>query len=288
MTQFLTFGLLAMSLDLLGDRAGLVSFGHGAWFGLGAYTLALTLERLPGVGGTYLGFLLAALVGGGFAALLGSQLFLGRQRVGGVYFGIITLAVAAILQLVVMGWSSFTGGSNGLYGFATPELAPGLELAGTRTPYVLTAAVCVLIYYGLRWALGSSLGLSLLAARQNPKTRRGRRHPAGALPTDRLPHRRRHRRDRRGALCAGRLRLARSLRADVQHLCDRLDGPRRAGHAHRRVPWRDRVERAGNGAQWLLRLALAADGGDSLIVVVLAWPRGAMGALAAVTRAVRS
>ena len=136
MTQFLTFGLLAMSLDLLGDRAGLVSFGHGAWFGLGAYTLALTLERLPGVGGTYLGFLLAALVGGGFAALLGSQLFLGRQRVGGVYFGIITLAVAAILQLVVMGWSSFTGGSNGLYGFATPELAPGLELAGTRTPYV--------------------------------------------------------------------------------------------------------------------------------------------------------
>ena len=80
MTQFLTFGLLAMSLDLLGDRAGLVSFGHGAWFGLGAYALALTLERLPGVGGTYLGFLLAALVGGGFGALLGSTLFLGRQR----------------------------------------------------------------------------------------------------------------------------------------------------------------------------------------------------------------
>ena len=49
---------------------------------------------------------------GGFAALLGSQLFLGRQRVGGVYFGIITLAVAAILQLLVMGWSSFTGGSR--------------------------------------------------------------------------------------------------------------------------------------------------------------------------------
>ena len=71
MTQFLTFGLLAMSLDLLGDRAGLVSFGHGAWFGLGAYALALTLERLPGVGGTYLGFLLAALVGGERGAFRG-------------------------------------------------------------------------------------------------------------------------------------------------------------------------------------------------------------------------
>ena len=48
MTQFLAFGLLAMSLDFLGDRGGLLSFGHGAWFGLGAYALALTLERLPG------------------------------------------------------------------------------------------------------------------------------------------------------------------------------------------------------------------------------------------------
>jgi len=179
MTQFLTFGLLAMSLDLLGDRAGLVSFGHGAWFGLGAYTLALTLERLPGVGGTYLGFLLAASVGGGFAALLGSQLFLGRQRVGGVYFGIVTLAVAAILQLVVMGWSSFTGGSNGLYGFATPELAPGLPLTGTQAPYGLAATVCILIYAGLKWALRSSLGLSLLAARQNSLRAEGIGIPIG-------------------------------------------------------------------------------------------------------------
>ena len=197
MTQFLTFGLLAMSLDLLGDRAGLVSFGHGAWFGLGAYALALTLERVPGVGGTYLGFLLAALVGGGFAALLGSQLFLGRQRVGGVYFGIITLAVAAILQLVVMGWSRFTGGSNGLYGFATPELAPGLELSGTRTPYVLTAAVCVASTTALRWALGSAARSFLTGGAAESQARRGGRHPAGVISVDRLRHCRGHRRDRR-------------------------------------------------------------------------------------------
>ena len=88
-----------------------------------------------------------------------ATLFLGRQRVGGVYFGIITLAVAAILQLVVTGWSRFTGGSNGLYGFATPEMAPGLELTGTRMPYVVTAAVCVADL--LRVALGARIRRSV-------------------------------------------------------------------------------------------------------------------------------
>ena len=169
MAQFLTFGLLAMSLDLLGDRAGLLSFGHGAWFGLGAYALALTLARVSGATGTYLGFALAIAAPAAFAALLGSQLFLGRQRVGGVYFGIVTLAVAAILQLVVTGWSTFTGGSNGFYDFATPELLPGRPLVDVLPSYYLIAALCALVYYLTRATTGSTLGLVLLAMRQNPK-----------------------------------------------------------------------------------------------------------------------
>ena len=288
MTQFLTFGLLAMSLDLLGDRAGLVSFGHGAWFGLGAYTLALTLERVPGVGGTYLGLLLAALVGGGFAALLGSQLFLGRQRVGGVYFGIITLAVAAILQLVVMGWSSFTGGSNGLYGFATPELAPGLELSGTLTPYALTATVCVLIYYGLRWALGSSLGLSLLGARQNPKRAEAVGVPLGRFQLLVF------------AVSGAIAGIAGALYVPVGFVAPDLFGLTFSTYV---IVWmvlggRGTLIGGFVGAIGLSQLETALSGsfvtlwllmvGVLLIVVVLAWPRGAMGAIAALTRAVRS
>jgi urea transport system permease protein len=287
MTQFLTFGLLAMSLDLLGDRAGLVSFGHGAWFGLGAYTLALTLQRLPGAGGTYLGFLLAALIGAVFAALLGSQLFLGRQRVGGVYFGIITLAVAAILQLVVMGWSSFTGGSNGLYGFATPELASGLELIGTRTPYVLTAAICVLIYYGLRWVLSSSLGLALLAARQNPKRAEGVGIPLGRFQLIVFSI--------AGAIAA----IAGALYVPAGFVSPDLFGLTFSTYV---IVWmvlggRGTLIGGFLGAIGLSELETALSGsfvslwllmvGILLIVVVLAWPRGAMGALAAVTRAVR-
>jgi urea transport system permease protein len=288
MTQFLTFGLLAMSLDLLGDRAGLVSFGHGAWFGLGAYTLALTLERIPGVGGTYLGFLLAALVGGGFAALLGSQLFLGRQRVGGVYFGIITLAVAAILQLVVMGWSSFTGGSNGLYGFGTPEVAPGLELSGSLIPYVVTAVVCVLIYYGLRWALGSSLGLSLLAARQNPKRAEAVGVPLGRFQLLVF------------AVSGAIAGIAGALYVPVGFVAPDLFGLTFSTYV---IVWmvlggRGTLIGGFVGAIGLSELETALSGsfvtlwllmvGILLIVVVLAWPRGAMGALAALTRAVRS
>jgi urea transport system permease protein len=288
MSQFLTFGLLAMSLDLLGDRAGLVSFGHGAWFGLGAYTLALTLKRLPGVGGTYIGFLLAALVGAAFAALLGSQLFLGRQRVGGVYFGIITLAVAAILQLVVMGWSSFTGGSNGLYGFPTPELAPGLELAGTQTPYVLTATFCVLIYYALRWALGSALGLSLLAARQNPKRAEGVGIPLGRFQLIVFSI--------AGAIAG----IAGALYVPVGFVSPDLFGLTFSTYV---IVWmvlggRGTLIGGFLGAIGLSELETVLSGsfvtlwllmvGILLIVVVLAWPRGAMGALAALMRAVRS
>ncbi len=288
LTQFLTFGLLAMSLDLLGDRAGLVSFGHGAWFGLGAYTLALTLERLPGVAGTYLGLLLAALVGGGFAALLGSQLFLGRHRVGGVYFGIVTLAVAAILQLVVMGWSSFTGGSNGLYGFATPELAPGLELSGTRTPYVLTAIVCITIYYGLRWALGSALGLALLAGRQNPRRAEGVGIPLGRFQLLVFSV--------AGAIAG----IAGALYVPVGFVSPDLFGLTFSTYV---IVWmvlggRGALIGGFVGAIGLSYLETILSGsfvtlwlmmvGVLLIVVVLLWPRGAMGALAALTRAVRT
>lgn len=288
MTQFLTFGLLAMSLDLMGDRAGLISFGHGAWFGLGAYTLALTLDRLPGVGGTYLGFLLAAVVGGGFAALLGSQLLLGRQRVGGVYFGIITLAVAAILQLVAMGWSSVTGGSNGLYGFPAPELAPGVEISGSLRPYAVTAVACVLISSGLRWALGSSLGLALVAARQNPRRAEGIGVPIGRFQLLVF------------AVSGAIAGIAGALYVPVGFVAPDLFGLTFSTYV---IVWmvlggRGTLVGGFVGAIGLSWLETALSGsfvtlwllmvGILLIVVVLAWPRGAMGALAAVARAVRS
>lgn len=167
--KFLTYGLLALALNLLWDGGGLLSFGHGAFFGLGAYAFALTLKHAWGVGATYLGFILAIAAGGLFAAGLGALLLLGRDRVGGVYFGIVTLAVAAIMQLLVMGQVGITGGSNGLYGYSTPQLAPGLALVGAITPYYMIAVVVIALYYAIRALTRSTFWLALVAARQDER-----------------------------------------------------------------------------------------------------------------------
>jgi urea transport system permease protein len=167
--KFLTFGLLALGLNLLWDRGGLLSFGHGAFFGLGAYGFALTLKHAAGVGATYLALGVGIAAGALFAAGLGALLLLGRDRVGGVYFGIVTLAVAAILQLLVVGQVQLTGGSNGLYGYATPALAAGLPLVGTITPYYVIAAVVIVVYYAVRALTRSTFGLALAAARQDER-----------------------------------------------------------------------------------------------------------------------
>ena len=118
-------------------------------------------------------------MGGGFAALLGSQLFLGRQRVGGVYFGIITLAVAAIPAARGHGLEQLHRRLEWSLRLRHPGAGAGTRAVRDGTPYVLTAAVCVLIYYGLRWALGSALGISCWRARLNPRRAEGVGIPLG-------------------------------------------------------------------------------------------------------------
>jgi urea transport system permease protein len=284
MAQFLAYGLLAMSLDLLGDRAGLLSFGHAAWFGLGAYALALTLARIPGAGGTYLGLALAILIPGAFAALLGSQLLLGRQRVGGVYFGIVTLAVGAVLQLIVNGWASFTGGSNGLYTYATPELGGRLVLDNNLTIYYMTAAICVVVYVAMRAASGSTLGLALLGVRQNPKRAESLGISAGASQLLVFTV--------AGAIAG----LAGALYVPVGFVSPDLFGLTLSTYA---IVWmvvggRGTLIGGFIGAIGLSELQTILSGafvswwllivGVLLIAVVLVWPRGAMGALVAGAR----
>lgn len=288
MAQFLTFGLLAMSLDLLGDRAGLLSFGHGAWFGLGAYALALTLARVSGAAGTYLGFGLAIAAPAAFAALLGSQLFLGRQRVGGVYFGIVTLAVAAILQLVVTGWRSFTGGSNGFYDFATPEFVPGRPLIDALPSYYVIAALCAAVYYLVRAATGSALGLALLAMRQTPKRAESSGIPPGLFQLLVF------------TVAGGIAGLAGALYIPAGgFVSPDLFGLTFSTFTIVRMVVGGRGTLIGGfvGAVGLGELETTLSGtfqtlwlfivGLLLIAVVLVWPRGAMGAVAALARNVR-
>jgi branched-chain amino acid transport system permease protein len=169
-TKYLAFALLAVSIDILWGYAGLVSFGHGALFGVGAYALGITLQHTDGVGGTYLGLLAAVVVCVMLGLAIGYFVFSSRQIVGGFGFSIVTLAVGLILQLVATAWEPVTGGSNGLYGFAFPTIGiPGFELAADNpwNAYYVVAVVAIFGYAIVRLLLRSDVGLILRATSQD-------------------------------------------------------------------------------------------------------------------------
>ena len=170
LAKFLVYAMLALSLDLLWGYAGILSFAHAVFFGLGAYSLALVMQywgELPGA--TYLGILLAVALPSLLALFIGYAMFF--RRVGGVYFAIVTFAVGAIFQSVTIVWIEFTGGLNGLYGFPNPKLGiPGVweaELVGGPLTYYLIVAVLFLSLLFARQLVNSSFGRALRAIRTN-------------------------------------------------------------------------------------------------------------------------
>ena len=169
-TQYLSFALLAVSLDILWGYAGLISFGQGAIFGLGAYALGVTLQHTSGVWGTYLGLIAAVAISTALGAIIGWVVFSVGQVVSGFGFAIVTLAVGLILQLVATDWSAVTGGFNGLYGYAPMTVGvPGLQLTAD-TPlrsYYLVAIAAGAVYVGVRLFLSSKVGLIVRAISQN-------------------------------------------------------------------------------------------------------------------------
>src|SRR3954469_13186353 len=110
-TDVVIFAIACMALNVLVGYTGLVSFGHGAWFGLGAYAAALAQRYwFPGSVLWPALFALAFLV---VAAVLIGFLVLRRR---GVYFSLLTLAFTALTFSVAFRWSTFTGGESGLGG----------------------------------------------------------------------------------------------------------------------------------------------------------------------------
>ncbi|MFL5000938.1 MAG: ABC transporter permease subunit, partial [Xanthobacteraceae bacterium] len=107
----IVFAIACMGLNVLVGYAGLVSFGHGAWFGLGAYAAALS-QRYWFSGDVILPTLFAILFVAASAALSGALIL--RRR--GVYFSLLTLALTALLFAVGYRWTELTGGESGLGG----------------------------------------------------------------------------------------------------------------------------------------------------------------------------
>jgi branched-chain amino acid transport system ATP-binding protein len=159
------FAVACMGLNVLVGYTGLVSFGHGAWFGLGAYAAALS-QRHWFPGAIILPFLFA-IVFVAAAALISGALILRRR---GVYFSLLTLALTALLFTI--GYrSEFTGGESGLGG-VTRSTVLGLDLESDRVYYWVVAAigmaVCTLLWRFHR----SPVGHVLVAIRENEERAR--------------------------------------------------------------------------------------------------------------------
>jgi branched-chain amino acid transport system permease protein len=154
--DLLIAALFAASLHFIMGPAGMHSFGHAAYFGLGAYAAAL-LGRAAGLP-MELTLVVAPLVAGIGAFAYGWF----AVRLSGVYLAMLTLAFAQITWAIVYQWDGFTGGSNGLTG-----VWPSEWLSDKRNYYWLTLLLVGLGIWGLRRVLFSPFGYALRAGRDS-------------------------------------------------------------------------------------------------------------------------
>src|SRR5215831_366926 len=165
-SEVVIFAIACMALNILVGHTGLVSFGHGAWFGLAAYAAAIAQrELLPGafVIPVILGVALVAIV----AALFGALIL--RRR--GVYFSLLTLALSAMLYTVAFRWTAVTGGENGLGGIARPVVA-GFDFEASPPYYALVATIAFVVAILLWRFHNSAVGSVLVAIRENEQRAR--------------------------------------------------------------------------------------------------------------------
>jgi branched-chain amino acid transport system permease protein len=168
--RVLVLGLAAMSFNLLLGFTGVMSFGHAAYFGLGAYGAGLTLRYLTP--STPLA-LVAGILLGGVAGALFAPLIVRRR---GVYFAMVTVAFGQIAFYIAYSWDSLTGGYDGLRGFSRAPINLGftqLDIAdnGTMFYYFL------LFVFGIATLLqalllASPFGRTMIAIRENERRAR--------------------------------------------------------------------------------------------------------------------
>jgi len=156
----LLFGAVAMSLDLLMGYTGLVSFGHAAFFGLGAYATAVLLER--GVLSLWLCLGFAAVAVGAYALTV-SYFATARH---GIYFALLTLIFAEVVYTFFRYTQTF-GGSDGIQGLPPFEVVPGLAVDAPARLYYLVVAYLLLAYLACRVIVRSHFGQVLVAIREN-------------------------------------------------------------------------------------------------------------------------
>jgi branched-chain amino acid transport system permease protein len=169
-SRVLVLGLAAMSLNFLLGFTGVLSFGHAAYFGLGAYGVGMTLKYL--VPSTPLGILVGVAAGALAAALIGALIV----KLRGVYFAMVTIAFGQVFFFIAFRWNSVTGGDDGLTGWSRQPLNLGfgnIDIAGNGTAfYYLVLALFAAAVGIMAVLLRSPFGRTLLAIRENERRAR--------------------------------------------------------------------------------------------------------------------
>lgn len=183
--KFLAYAIVALGIDLIWGYTGILSLGHGVYFGLGAYSMAmyLKLEASHGKltdfmswsGLTELPFFWKPFAHAWFAMgmviilpvtlalIIGFLTF--RNRIRGVYFSILSQALAIIFVTLFIGQQPYTGGTNGLTDYKTIF---GISLASSTTQfylYIITALILGIVYLFCRWLTRARFGRVLMAIR---------------------------------------------------------------------------------------------------------------------------
>lgn len=198
--KFMALAIVALGIDLIWGYTGILSLGQGVFFGLGGYCMAMYLLLKVGTSGHYESNLPDFMVWNGLTELpwfwkpmyhawvaipcvfvvpalcaIGLGYLTFKSRVGGVYFSIVTQALALVLSITLIGQQPYTGGTNGLNDFRSIF---GFPLRGPDLPktqlglYVATVLLLMGSYFLCRWITRSKLGRVLMAIRDDEKRAR--------------------------------------------------------------------------------------------------------------------
>jgi branched-chain amino acid transport system permease protein len=169
-SQVVVLGLAAMGLNFLLGYTGVLSFGHAAYFGLGAYGAGMTIRYLlPSTG---IGIVIGTLIGTIAGAIIGPLII----RLRGVYFAMVTIAFGQVFYFIAFRWSSVTGGDDGLTGWTRQPLHLGfatIDIQNNPVAFFYLVLVTFAIAAGfMAWLLRSPFGRTLIAIRENERRAR--------------------------------------------------------------------------------------------------------------------
>src|SRR4051812_5871747 len=158
--EIFIFAIFAMSLDLLLGFTGLMSLGHAAFFGLGAYAVGV-LGNLFGIN-AWIGVVAGSALAASAAVLIGWFCV----RTGGVTFLMLTLAFSQLVFTIALKWRDVTGGSDGLAIAEKPGFL-GFDLSNSLVMYFMALIFFVLVFWALRRLINAPLGRVFIGIREN-------------------------------------------------------------------------------------------------------------------------